>query len=173
MRSGGGMPLWLKLPLIAGLAVLAGLAFREVLRGGEKERRIDLLEAECRLLDWKVLLLDRYGASAPFPPVLEDVLLGNRRTPRAGGMAHARERGKRAIDPWEESLRYAPDPDGGGFAIRSAGPDGRMDTADDLVAEGRAGEDTGPALQRIAAATEERNALLRELSARKRRGRGY
>jgi hypothetical protein len=49
------------------------------------------------------------------------------------------ERYATGTDVWGRTVRYTPG--GGGFQLRSAGPDGVFDTADDLVAQGLLGRD--------------------------------
>lgn len=43
------------------------------------------------------------------------------------------------MDVWGRAIRYTPE--GFGFALRSAGPDGEWGTADDVIATGRRGRD--------------------------------
>lgn len=46
------------------------------------------------------------------------------------------------LDSWRRPLRYAPG-EAGVYEIRSAGPDGAFDTADDLTVQGSTGDDIG------------------------------
>jgi hypothetical protein len=137
----GERPEWLRwLRRLVALALLAGivLVVRAVLKGDDRVRG---LGTEVCLLQHRLSVLNYWDVKGALPPYLEDTLSVRGASIDARDLALYKDRGRQAMDRWGESLLYAKDPDGRGFEIRSAGPDRRAGTADDLVQKGVAGED--------------------------------
>lgn len=128
----------LKIVLVLGLL---GFGIKLLIRGSERDQRIQLLGCETDLLDLRLDVLRYWDVKASLPDVLEDTMTIRGSSPPVGLFQFHRPRGEQACDSWNEPLRYDKDADGAGFAIRSAGPDGDWGTPDDVVTKGRAGED--------------------------------
>jgi hypothetical protein len=161
--------LLLRLAVAAALLAVLYAAGRSLLSGGERDRRIRLLDARSRLLDLRLSVLHFEHNRGMLPGMLEDTQTVRGGEVPARTFQFQRERGQRAVDPWNESLRYERNPDGAAFTLRSAGPDGRWDTPDDLVSEGRAGEDRAPLQAELKEVTAEYLKLVNEKSRRKRK----
>ncbi len=152
-------PGWFR--VLAGLTLLAAFAFlirwawREGPRSPERNRRA----AEIRLLRLRLEVLNYWDDRRRLPEVLEDTLSVRRANPPVDTFKFHRDRGQQASDAWDRPFSYTRDPDGAGFEIRSAGSDGDMNTGDDLVQRGRAGEDPKPPAAEVLGKQEEYDRL--------------
>jgi len=130
--------------------------------GTERDRRIRLLGAQSDLLNLRLCVLKYRDSKGSLPATLADLLSVRGAAPPTSIVEFDRPREERIVDGWRRPLRFAKDPDGEGFSIRCAGPDGDWDTADDLVEKGRVGEDPKPVFAQFKAHFTEYNALLDE-----------
>jgi hypothetical protein len=116
---------WLALSSVAAMFLLSACppgASRPMVWEGPVTRQ-DSVGLAQRILWGHVIRLDSLGrTSGSLPPALPPVLGG----PEASG-----------TDPWGRRVRYTPQ--GLGFELRSAGPDGVLENEDDVVAVGRVG----------------------------------